>query len=250
MKKKTKGTLRIGISNVVVPGNKQSFPAEFKDKSRLNYYSSLFNTVELNSPFYKIPMPATFERWADDVPDNFRFSVKLFREITHSKNLSYDPAYIDKFLQAVARLGKKKGCLLIQFPGKINLEHYNQVEQILERIKTQDDNGGWRVAVEFRDASWYVKETFELLDEYEAAMVLHDIPKSKNFEVNTAPHFIYQRFHGPKGDYRGGYGADLLKEKKKLIQNWLAAGKDIYVYFNNTIGDAFTNAQTLQRLIS
>lgn len=75
-----------GTGNVVLPvPHKTHLPPEYKDKSRLNYYASMFNSMEVNSSFYKIPMPRTVEKWANDVPENFRFTFKLFGGITHAK---------------------------------------------------------------------------------------------------------------------------------------------------------------------
>src|SRR5436189_2941165 len=125
-----KGIFRTGTSNIVVPGNKQSYPAVFQGKSRLNYYSSFFNSLEVNSSFYKVPKPATFEKWSHDVPEDFKFTVKLWKEITHVKELKTNLASIEMFLNAADRLGNKKACLLVQFPGKITVEYYNQVENI------------------------------------------------------------------------------------------------------------------------
>ncbi len=248
MAKLQKGRLNIGTSNIVVPGNKQSFPIEFKQKTRLHYYSSIFNSVELNSPFYKVPMHSTFSKWAGEVGDDFLFTIKLWKEITHGKNLQYELTNIDHFLKAADGLGKKKGCLLVQFPGKIRLEYYIAVEKILQRIVAMELDQPWRTAVEFRHADWYVSETFELLDEYGASMVLHDIPKAKNFELNKTADFVYIRFHGPKGDYRGSYTDEFLNEKAKEIDAWRKEGKHVYAYFNNTIGEAFENALTLKAM--
>ena len=248
MPKKSKGTLRIGTSNIVVPGTKQSFPAEFQQKSRLNYYASLFNSIEINSTFYKIPMHSTFERWSLDVPANFQFTVKLWKEITHSKELKSDLDNIDIFLKAADRLGEKKGCLLIQFPGKITFDYYNEVERILERIQQVDQGNKWRKAIEFRSPTWYVSETHELLDEYDASIVLHDIPKAKSVELNKAAKFIYIRYHGPTGNYRGSYTDDFLREEYKKIKDWLKEGKDVYAYFNNTMGSALENAMSLKTM--
>jgi uncharacterized protein YecE (DUF72 family) len=242
-----KGSIRIGTSNIVVPGNKQTFPAEFQLKSRLNYYSSLFNTLEVNSSFYKVPMYSTFEKWSQDVPVDFQFSVKLWREITHCKNLNADLEQVDKFLKAAAGMGKKKGCLLIQFPGKITMEYFKEVENIIERVAQLDS--GWKKAVEFRHNSWYIGETYEMLDEFDASLVLHDIPKSRLLENKTKANFIYLRFHGPKGDYRDSYADAFLKEKASQIKGWLKEGKDVYAYFNNTIGSAYDNAHTLKNML-
>src|SRR4051812_36333206 len=115
MAKKKKGICRIGTSGIVVPGTKQSFPPAFQDKSRLNYYASFLNSIEVNSSFYKIPMRSTFERWAQDVPKDFHFTIKLWKEITHVKELKSDLGNITKFLAAADLIGNKKGCLLVQF---------------------------------------------------------------------------------------------------------------------------------------
>ena len=131
MKKQPNRVLRIGTSNIVVPGTKQSFPFEFQQKTRLHYYSSIFNSVELNSTFYKLPMLSTFEKWSNDVNDDFRFTVKLWKEITHVKELKNDLQNIDVFLRAARGVGGKKGSLLVQFPGKITLKYYNEVEKIV-----------------------------------------------------------------------------------------------------------------------
>lgn len=240
-----KGKIWIGTSNVVVPGNKASFPEAYRSKSRLHYYSTLFNTVEVNSSFYKTPLFATYEKWALDVPDDFRFSIKLTREITHAKDLVGDWTHLEKFMRTAAGIGDKKGCLLVQFPGKITLDYFSRVEQILERLTQRDPAEQWPLAVEFRHPSWYVGETWELLNESGAALVLHDMPKSRIWEVYTKASIVYLRFHGPEGDYKGGYSPAFLKERAAEIKKWQQKGKDVYVYFNNTIGDAFDNGKRL-----
>jgi uncharacterized protein YecE (DUF72 family) len=238
-----RGILRIGTSGIAIAGNKLSFPPGYRLKTRLNYYGSLFDTLEVNSSFYKVPMPSTFEKWSNEVPENFQFTVKLWKEVTHVKELNSDLSNIGLFLDAADRIGTKKGCLLIQFPGKITLAYYKKVEQILACIQKRDNENKWRKAIEFRSSTWYTGETYELLDEYASSMVLHDIPASKNFEVHERKSpFFYYRFHGPKGDYRGSYGEDYLREKSKTICDLLNAGKDVYTYFNNTIGAATQNA--------
>src|SRR6186713_3129437 len=116
------GTIRIGTSDGHMPGNKSTFPPAFQLKSRLHYYSSLFNTIEVNSCFYKTPLRSTYEKWVADVPEDFQFSLKLSKSITHDAALSADISCTDNFLQAASGTGRRKGCLLIQFPGKINIE--------------------------------------------------------------------------------------------------------------------------------
>ena len=243
--------VRTGTSNIVLPGNKLQFPEAFRDASRLKYYASLFNTVEINSSFYKIPRPGTFVNWAAEVSGDFQFSVKLFKEITHAKSLLFDPALISKFMEAATCLGKKLGPVLIQFPGKIGIDYYNEVEEILQQVTRYGGDHAVRIAVEFRNRSWYIREVHELLDQYHASLVLHDIPASATMDVNKGAPFIYMRFHGTKGDYRGTYENDTLDIYAEKIREWKASGKDVYVYFNNTIGAAFNNAITLsQKLVT
>jgi uncharacterized protein YecE (DUF72 family) len=249
MTKLKHGSLMIGTSNIVVPGNKLSFPPEFQNKSRLHYYSTLFNSVELNTTFYKLPMAATFEKWSRDVPAGFRFSIKLWKGITHQKGLQFNAADIDLFLKRAASLNDKKGSLLLQFPGKITLEYFNKVEEILKAIINSDYANGWKPAVEFRNISWNTGETFELLDAYNACIVLHDHPKAKNNELNKTAGLVYIRYHGPTGDYKGSYSQKFLTQQAEKIAAWREQGKNVYVYFNNTAGDAFENARTLKALI-
>lgn len=247
--KQQTGTVWIGTSGIVLPGPKATFPREYHLESRMRYYSSLFNSLEINSSFYKIPLRATFEKWSLDVPNDFCFTIKLWREITHSKELRYDPGHIDTFLTAAAGLGTKKGCLLVQFPGKINLDYYSQVEQLLEQLHQSENLDGWRIAVEFRNPGWYIGETHELMNEFGSSLVLHDNPKASNMNPNKGTGTVYLRLHGPTGNYRGSYTSEELGEKNALIRNWVQQGRDVFVYFNNTAGAAFENAQSLRRML-
>jgi uncharacterized protein YecE (DUF72 family) len=244
------GIFRLGTSGIGVVGKKENFPEQFKQKSRLCYYSELFNSLEENCTHYKIPRAATFERWANEVREDFRFTFKLWREITHARDLKYDLSNINLFLQAANYIGNKKGCLLVQFPGKISLDYFSELEQVLERINELDADEEWKIAVEFRNASWQESETYEMLDEYRATLVLHDHPKWRDFRVKTASPFQYFRFHGPNGDYKGSYSNPFLEEKSIVIKELLSNGKDVYVYFNNTAGNAFENSMTLKMYVN
>ncbi len=244
-----KHVLSIGTSNIVIPGNKQSFPQAFQDKSILHYYSSLFNSLEVNSSFYKVPQYGTFEKWAADVPHDFKFSIKLWKEITHAKNLSFEDKQVAHFLKSAEGLGNKKGCLLVQFPGKISMDQYNEVEHLLSLLEDYDPDNSWQKVIEFRNNSWYVSETSEMLDNFNASMVLHDIPKSANGVLNKNAKVAYTRFHGPAGNYRDGYSDQYLDNHFKQMQAWQKEGKQVYSYFNNSLGDAYKNAVYLQSLI-
>ena len=250
MMKGSVGKIRIGTSNGYLPGNKSTFPPEFRLKSRLHYYSQFFNTIEANSCFYKTPLRSTYEKWVADVPDDFQFSLKLSKAITHDKELSADISCMENFLYTASGTSHKKGCLLIQFPGKITIEQFSRVEKLLQQLRMNDPGGEWRKALEFRNESWYIGETTELLDEFGATMVVHDFSKGKVTSSACKANFVYMRFHGPAGNYRDSYTEKVLEEKAIQIQSITASGKDVYAYFNNTIGSAFENARLLQSKLS
>lgn len=247
---KQKGLIWIGTSNTTLPGNKTTFPPAFQSKSRLHYYATIFNTVEINSCFYKTPQLSTYERWTREVSPDFRFTLKLSKLITHSKDILVDLSCMENFLETADGTGEKKGCLLVQFPGKLTLDGFEKVERILHQLKEFDPLETWRKAVEFRNPSWYTGETIEMLDEFNATLVLHDHPKAKNFDPLGNAGFRYMRYHGPTGNYRDSYSPEFLRSQAALINEWRYEGKDVYVYFNNTIGNAFENAVYLKELLA
>lgn len=239
-----------GTSGIVVPqANKQLFPEEFRDKSRLHYYSSLFNSIEINSSFYKLPMAKTVRNWYESVPADFRFTFKLWREITHVKELAFNPADVDRFIQTIAEAGEKKGCLLVQFPPSLTIRSTAQVYRLLESIREADAEGGWRIALEFRNDDWYTDDNSSMLGEFGAGLVLHDKLQAANVMQESAAAFVYLRFHGYNGDYKGGYEDDFLSEYAHYIRDWMAEGKEVYVYFNNTRGDAVHNLISLNGFV-
>jgi uncharacterized protein YecE (DUF72 family) len=83
------------------------------------------------------------------------------------------------------------------------------------------------------------------LELHNAAIVIQDIPKSATPLIDHTTDFIYLRFHGPSGNYRDSYSDSFLAEYATYIKEWLEQGKTVYAYFNNTMGEAFQNIQTL-----
>lgn len=244
-----KQLVKIGTSGIVVPGAKGDYPPAFQSGSQLHYYGSLFNTLEINTSFYKIPMPKTFAKWAADVPDDFVFTVKLWRGITHAKKLEFLPDDIDVFMHAANQVGEKKGCILIQFPASITFSYQAKVETILQRLHQLNDSGQWKIAIELRDPGWYQAAAYEMFEKYNAAVVFHDMPNSQAPFDYLAMQHVYCRFHGPTGKYNGSYAPDFLQRVANHIKLWCEQRKTVYVYFNNTMEGALVNAQTLQGLI-
>src|SRR5690606_1473139 len=116
-------------------------------------------------------------------------------------------------------------------------------------INKSNPSQDWKVAVEFRNRSWYDEDVYELLQYYKATIVMQDIPKSATPMIDQKSDFLYIRFHRPTGNYRESYSDDLLMEHASLINERLDEGKGIYVYFNNTMGDAFNNLKTLNDFV-
>jgi uncharacterized protein YecE (DUF72 family) len=240
-----------GTSGLVLPvPNKQFYPEEFKDKSRLTYYASLFNSIEINSSFYKVPLASTVRNWAGQVPDDFRFTFKLWREVTHQKGLVFKREDVARFMEVISHIGHKKGCLLVQFPPSLKVIMRPQLEMLLAAIVEADPERQWKVALEFRDSGWYEDETYQLLDYFQCGIVLHDKPGSAPDLPDSDLDFRYLRFHGPKGDYKGAYEDDLLYEYAERIRDWLDAGQSSYTYFNNTAGEAVKNLSLLNSIIN
>ena len=241
------GKCFLGTSGLVLPvSNKLFYPAEFRDKSRLFYYSSLMNSIEINSSFYKIPKETTVAKWAVEVPDSFKFTFKLFREITHNKLIAFDEAIVRQFFKSINQVNEKKGCILVQFPPSVRLVHLAQLEKLLFCLRENDKNNEWNIAIEFRYKDLYQEEVYHLLEKYGMSLVLHDKSNVQAPLHNSTADFVYLRFHGPDGNYRGSYENDVLAEYASYVTEWLTDGKDVFVYFNNTIGDAIGNLESLR----
>jgi uncharacterized protein YecE (DUF72 family) len=250
-KQNPSGSFFSGTSGLVLPIPKYKFPEHFLTSSRLTYYSSLFNSIEINRSFYVLPKGKTVAKWCNEVPENFKFTFKLWKQITHVKGLQFQESDVKNFMDAINGVGSKKGCLLIQFPASIKNDNIDQLQHLLHIVQNNNPGNLWKPAIEFRDGSWYNEDTYNLMNAYKATIVIHD--KSRTATPNHVAlksKIIYIRFHGPQGDYRGSYDEAFLHEYASYIREWLVAGNLVFVYFNNTMGDAFNNLTLLNKLCS
>ena len=240
-----------GTSGLLLPvANKAAYPPEHRESSRLQYYSSLFNSIEINSTFRRIPMPRTVLRWTREVTKDFRFTFKIPEAVSHAKELRYPPDILNRFLEAIANADTHAGCVLLQFPRSFQAEDPDAVYELLSVIR---DNiaAKWDIAVEFRDISWYRKPVVKQMKRYRATYVTHDWYTTKNELPETITgSTIYLRFHGPEKGYRGDYTEDFLRQYAIKIQQWLRNKFTVYVYFNNTLGAAMGNLLTLNSIIN
>ena len=247
---KQEAKIYMGTSGLVLPvPNKSFYPEAFRMASRLQYYAHLYNSIEINSSFYKMPRAATIARWAEETGADFRFTFKLLKDITHNKGLIFDRNQLDNFLSAISAVGEKKGCLLIQLPPSQDIKGFNQLQQIIQFIRIQV-NLEWKIAIEFRHPSWYIEEVKDWMNEEGLSIVFHDHASlsSPLWELDSP--YIYLRFHGPTGNFKGSYDDALLSEYAGYVQEWLTEEKDVYIYFNNTAGAATDNLHTLRSEIT
>ena len=238
-----------GTSGLQLPMPKRDFPPEYANKSRIYFCSTIVNSLEVNSSFYKVPLASTVKKWSEDVCGDFRFTFKLWRDITHNKGLKFKVEDVAKFLSVIDAAGDRKGCVLVQFPPSISISNKNQLQNLLSVIADYNENK-WPVAVEFRHKSWYRDDVYQLIESYKASLVIHDMPASASPLDSFNDELVYLRFHGPEGNYRGSYSDEFLAEYASYINDWLEEGKTVYTYFNNTMGSALQNLMILKSFIN
>jgi uncharacterized protein YecE (DUF72 family) len=218
------------------------YPERFPKKDFLEYYSEKFKTVEINNSFYRLPLEKTFENWRDRVPDDFVFSVKANRFITHIKRLKDPELNLKEFFQRLRGLGNKLGAILFQLPPRWNFNHSRLEEFLIALPKNH------KYAFEFRDPSWLNPQVFDMLSKHGMALCLHDFGElSAPRQVTTT--FVYARLHGPSGPYEGKYSPEELTSWAEDFRRWSAQEKEIFCYFDNDqFGYAPENARELMEI--
>src|SRR5690606_33220575 len=124
-----------------------------------------------------------------------------------------------------------------------------QLVLLIKLLRASDPDKKWKIALEFRHTSLYDKEVYKMLEEQCMGIVIHDMSPAATPMMDTKLPFVYLRFHGPEGSYKGSYEDDLLSEYATYIQEWLQEGKTVYTYFNNTMGGALANLFTLRDMV-
>jgi uncharacterized protein YecE (DUF72 family) len=171
------------------------------------------------------------------------------QNITHLTALDVSEEDVEKFLAVIDHAENKKGCLLFQFPPGLHASAQRQLFRLLEIVSNNANSPGWKIALEFRHPSWYEQLDNKELQSYNATIVTHDMPNSATLLAEIDTDFLYLRFHGPGGKYRGSYDDPFLEQQAELVTKNLSKGKDVYAYFNNTMGNALGNVNTLKQLI-
>lgn len=221
------------------------YPSELPARRWFGYYAGLFDTVELNSTFYRLPAPEVVDGWAAGAPADFLFALKLGQFGSHRKKLRDAESWLPNHLDRAERLGPSLGPTLVQLPPRWK----RNVERLDEFLRVAPNTMRW--AVEVRDRSWLHDETFDVLRRHGAALCLHDLIADHPFLTTTD--WTYVRFHGPdatRDPYRGAYGPSRLRPWADRLADLLARGDDVYCYFNNDIGGfAVPDAQWLRRAL-
>jgi uncharacterized protein YecE (DUF72 family) len=206
-----------------------------QEGSALTRYASVFDGVEVNSTFYRRHKRSTFERWANSVPDRFRFAVKIPREITHDRAMGDIGKPFEMFLEDIAPLGAKLGPLLCQLPPSLEFG----ADKFEAAFRTIRDAGPGPVVIEVRHKSWNSPQAIELLREHKIARVLADpAPVWPAEDFGDLPYYI--RLHGRPKIYYSSYTDDDIR----VFSQRLAA--DGWCVFDNTAsGAAIENAMAM-----
>ena len=248
-----KGKLYIGTSGWMYKDWGATFYPQDMKSGFLTYLSSTFNTVEVNSSFYHLPRGSTFAKWEREVPDDFRFAVKLSRFITHQKKLQDPGEPLKNFFDAANGMRTKLAVLLVQLPPRLQYDH-TAAEAFLKELRKKKRT--LRVALEPRHQSWIdaAQEVRGLLRRYRVALVFPHSAKIPSFapdDENICADFVYVRFHGPSEFAASRYGTKRLSPWAQRVALWQTKGLDVFVYFNNDVhGHAVKDALTLKRLLA
>lgn len=219
------------------------YPSDIPHNEYLEYYVKHFRTAEINNSFYKMPKKKTLRNWSQLASENFIFSVKASRYITHMKKLKDPQEPVDNFMSQIKALGDSLGPILFQLPPRWR-KNRDRLQSFLQALPS-----GYRFTFEFRDPDWFGEDIYELLKKNKAAFCIYDFNQRQSPKIVTSD-FVYIRLHGPDGAYKGKYDDQELSGWAGAISQWEQQGKEIFCYFDNDqAGYAAENALRLQEML-
>jgi uncharacterized protein YecE (DUF72 family) len=219
------------------------YPSGTRPADFLDYYARHFRTVELNNTFYRLPTPEAVAAWRDGSPRNFLFAAKGSRFLTHMKKLKDPEVGLGRYFERITLLGSKLGPIVFQLPPGWQRD-LDRLEAFLNALPARR-----RYAFEFRDESWFGRDTNTLLARHNAALCFYEL-SGREAPIELTADFTYIRLHGPDGPYRGSYSDKTLADWARRIRRWRAEGIATYCYFDNDDrGYAPQNALTLARMV-
>ncbi|HET9492748.1 MAG TPA: DUF72 domain-containing protein [Chloroflexia bacterium] len=243
------------------------YPENIKDNEMLAFYAQHFNTTEINYTYYRMPAARTLQAMASKVPDDFIFTIKASKELTHEREEAEEgggtPENFRLFREALQPLidENKFGAVLAQFPNsfKPTQENTDYLETFRERM------GDLPVVVEFRNAGWVTDDTFELLRKNNLGYCCVDEPRLKGLippiAVATSP-IAYVRFHGRNAQkwwqhdeayerYSYEYSPEELQEWVPKIEKLDSAAPNTFIFTNNHYrGAAVRTAEQLRDMLA
>ncbi|MEJ5285776.1 MAG: hypothetical protein CH6_3101 [Candidatus Kapaibacterium sp.] len=219
------------------------YPEGLPQNKWLNYYSQVFNCVEVNSTFYRLFKPATYSNWLRNVGENFKFIIKIPQEISHKKKLVGVRKDLDDFFDNIEVLKQKIGMLLLQLPPSFNTTLDIFANEIMY-IRSK-----YPLAVEFRNYYSKNDDVLEILTEQDCTYVNPDSPQIPLTNIITN-RTVYFRLHGRIALHKSSYDDDELKDLAEKIDELESKIDTCYVIFNNgMLGYSIPNALKLQAML-
>lgn len=241
-----RGALRIGTSGYQYDHWRGSFyPDELPKRRWLEHYAAVFETVELDATFYRLPTREVFASWRQQAPAGFVYALKMSRFASHRKKLLDAAGTTARLVERAEALGETLGPVLVQLPPRWRAAPA-RLDAFLEAARR---TAAPRWAVEVRDPSWLCEPVYEVLARHGVALVVHDlVPEHPRI---PSARFSYLRFHGV--GCGGGYADARLDAEARWMVRERAAGRDVYAYFNNDLEghaprDALRLRQRVERL--
>ena len=189
----------------------QFYPED--SKNLLTEYAKNFGTVEIDNTFYRIPSRDVVRKWKEETPDDFIFSAKFPRKITHIKMLQDCQEEVAVFIEHMSLMGNKLGPMLIQMPPGFKPEQSGILKDFLAILPEK-----YRFAVEVRNKKWLDEKFYELLRDNKVALVLLDHPWMPQMNTITAD-FTYIRWAGDRKKIKGTLGK-VERDRSEDIKDW------------------------------
>lgn len=247
MNAKKKGNLYIGTSGFSYPhwGSGLFYPTILSPSEWLKYYSSFFNTVELNVTFNKLPHKDFFILWEKEVPENFKFSVKGNQYITHLKKLTAISEPLKLFMERIGKIKKKLASIVWEIPP-LEGSTFKKIEGFISHLKKYSQT---KHIFNFEQIS-QEKEIYQLIEE-SGMFILEKGNFEKRSKIFKNSSLRYLRLEAPTLNFeKPFYSQDFLKGLSKKIDELISDSTDLFVYFaNETEGYAVQNAKELLKLI-
>jgi uncharacterized protein YecE (DUF72 family) len=230
---KNSGTIRVGIGGWVFPPWRGAFyPAGLRQAEELAHASRHVTAIEINGTFYRIQTPASFRKWRDETPDDFMFSLKGPRFLTHRGELASAAPYMERFFASgLLDLGDKLGPILWQFAPTKQFDE-GDLAAFLELLPRELGGRALRHVIEARHQSFDSPACIDLLREHGVALARVDDAHYPEFAEATAD-FLYLRLRRCAEAEPTGYKPDALDRWAERAKAWAAEGRDVFLYFIN-----------------